>query len=387
MGVAGVSYDPSDSIMQTALRTKSTIIPPVIGGSTFWLLLLLNVGIVVARRTGYYEPHLYNLELPWDLTDVTGGLMTFFVCFYNQHVFGRYNKLYNIMKRMTEVGMEIVSILRAQCPSKEDRITVARLIVANIVMFVLQLRRSPINESVLISEDYDLLQELRLLGETELKALSKHCVNLGDNAFPSYLPLQWAMEVMRSSTENPEERDDMLCGFYSRVYRLRSCQAQVVAIIHLPMPFQYFHIMNLMLVLNLVLWAYALGCQESFFAPVIYMFVQMMFQGIRELSTALSDPFGDDEVDFPTLDWCFVFYKRVYAFLTEDFVVEHLELEHTQPLVDPEIAQRRIRLYVDLEEAANPRASLVLAAAVGGASATYDYAPVAQDEEFDDPES
>ena len=53
----------------------------------------------------------------------------------------------------------------------------------------------------------------------------------------------------------------MLAGFYERIYRVRTCQAEVCQILDLPMPFQYFHIMNLMLCLNLMLWAYSLACE------------------------------------------------------------------------------------------------------------------------------
>merc|ERR1719473_2507325 len=87
----------------------------------------------------------------------------------------------------------------------------------------------------------------------------------------------------------------------------------------LPMPFQYFHIMNLMLMLNLGLWAYSLALQESLFAPCIYFFVQMMFQGLRELSVALSDPFGDDATDFPMNDWMTGLYLRLYFIIEDDF--------------------------------------------------------------------
>ena len=66
-----------------------------------------------------------------------------------------------------------------------------------------------------------------------------------------------------------------------------------------PVPFQYFHSMALMIFLNLMLWAYALGIEDSSFAPAIFMSVQLMSQGIRELCAGPSDPYGDDEVDFP----------------------------------------------------------------------------------------
>merc|ERR1711953_717678 len=111
----------------------------------------------------------------------------------------------------------------------------------------------------------------------------------------------------------PADREDMLAGLFSKLYHVRECQAEIVALMELPMPFQYFHIMNLMLVLNLILWAYALGLVESYFAPVIFLFVQLMFQGLRELSVALSDPFGDDDTDFPLNEWLTGLYKKCYS--------------------------------------------------------------------------
>merc|ERR1719454_2570956 len=71
----------------------------------------------------------------------------------------------------------------------------------------------------------------------------------------------------------------------------------------------------MMLFLNLLLWAYSLALQDSYVAPFIYMFVQMMFQGIRELATSLSNPFGVDEVDFEMNDWMNLAYSKMYSIL------------------------------------------------------------------------
>merc|ERR1719198_105850 len=43
-----------------------------------------------------------------------------------------------------------------------------------------------------------------------------------------------------------------------------------------------------------------------------------MFQGIRELSAALSDPFGSDEVDFPVNAWLRNLYAFSWAILEDD---------------------------------------------------------------------
>merc|ERR1719198_2702124 len=133
------------------------------------------------------------------------------------------------------------------------------------------------------------------------------------------------MELLMNRTEEPADREDFLAGILSKMYQIRGCQAFVVQTMELPMPFQYFHIMNFMLILNLVLWAYSLACQDSFFAPFIYVFVQMMFQGIRELSTSLSDPWGSDDVDFQVNDWLMTLYLRVHSIMEDDF----------EPSVDP----------------------------------------------------
>merc|ERR1719149_604544 len=86
----------------------------VVTGFEFWLLLFMNCSVSFARHYCGFHPEAYHLDLPWGLTGVTGSLMTFFVCFYNQNVFGRYNKLYLLTKRMTEYCLEIISVLRVQ---------------------------------------------------------------------------------------------------------------------------------------------------------------------------------------------------------------------------------------------------------------------------------
>lgn len=361
MGVAGRDYDASAGIIQTALKFSSTIIPMVLGGFEFWLLLFMNVGVSTLRHLGIFDPTEYHMDLPWGLTGVTGSLMTFFVCFYNQHVFGRYNKLYNLTKKMCENCLEIVSILRVQVPNKSTQRKIAKLIIASCFMFFYERTEtekekddsgpdaSDEDKSKVSMKEFKQLKGLNLLGDNEIAHLKRHCDRYQSDSVPSFLVLQWAMQLMRRETPDPEERDDMLCNFYARVYKVRKAQAEVCQILDLPMPFQYFHIMNLMLMLNLVLWAYSLGCQDSFFAPVIYGFVQMMFQGIRELSTALSDPFGDDEVDFPVTQWMIAVYARMYGVLEDPFDITKINLDKVTPLMAPELVKEKnmIDVYVD----------------------------------------
>eukprot|EP00927_Polykrikos_kofoidii_P014969 TRINITY_DN16627_c0_g3_i1.p1 TRINITY_DN16627_c0_g3~~TRINITY_DN16627_c0_g3_i1.p1 ORF type:complete len:417 (+),score=95.03 TRINITY_DN16627_c0_g3_i1:150-1253(+) len=323
----------------------------VVEGVEFWFLLAVNITVWYTRHVHIFEPELYHVDLPWGLTGATGSLMTFFVCFYNSHVFGRYQKLYTLTKLMGEAVLELVSMLRLQVQDVNARRQIAKLVVSSCLMFFYERTATTENTSNVSSKEYRQLKTLELLDDREIKELQAHCKRCGADALPSFIVLLWAMELMRLSTEAPEERDDMLGGFYAKVHQVRKCQANVIQILDLPMPFQYFHIMNLMLALNLMLWAYSLGCQDSWFAPVIFMFVQMMFQGIRELSTALSDPFGEDEVDFPLNDWMMGLYARVYGILEDPYDISQLDLDEVESLLDPSDAYHLISMHVDMETA------------------------------------
>lgn len=348
----GVVYDTDAGILSSAMHISSTIIPLVIDGPEFWGLCFLNITVCVLRQIGMFHPKEYKVNLPWELTGATGSLMTFFVCFYNKHVFERYNTLYDLTKKMEECILEIVSSLRVQVPEKEVQRKVAKYLLASSFMFYYERTGSGSPDeqsggSKVSRAEYAQLRKIDLLDDMEIRAMQYFCKHTKNDAIPSFVLLQWCMLLLRRATPDPTTRDDLLIGFDDRMYELRGAMSDVANIMMMPMPFQYFHIMNMMLVLNLVLWAYALGCQDSYFAPVIYMFVQMMFQGVRELSTALSDPFGEDEVDFDVNSWMKSLYTRLFAILEDTFSIEDLAVDGSKPLKDPDSTSRKINLLVD----------------------------------------
>ena len=67
----------------------------------------------------------------------------------------------------------------------------------------------------------------------------------------------------------------------------------------LPVPFPYYHILILMAVVDYFLFAIAFVDMNSILSPVVMFLAVLMLSGLRELACALSDPFGDDEQDFP----------------------------------------------------------------------------------------
>jgi len=53
--------------------------------------------------------------------------------------------------------------------------------------------------------------------------------------------------------------------------------------------------------------------------PIIFLFALFIFIGMLELAKMFSDPFGDDEVDFPIHMWLDKFIENQLAFLEYDY--------------------------------------------------------------------
>jgi len=69
----------------------------------------------------------------------------------------------------------------------------------------------------------------------------------------------------------------------------------------MPVPFPYFHALTVLLVFNLGLINYALVATvifEWYLTLIVYGILCLFFLGLREVAICMSDPFGDDDVDF-----------------------------------------------------------------------------------------
>jgi hypothetical protein len=70
-----------------------------------------------------------------------------------------------------------------------------------------------------------------------------------------------------------------------------------------PIPFAYYHLMNVILVFNIMLLATFSGLFRSYASVFPFAVALLVYMGLREISTALADPFGRDSIDFPVPDF------------------------------------------------------------------------------------
>mmetsp|Transcript_11027 Transcript_11027/g.31395 ORF Transcript_11027/g.31395 Transcript_11027/m.31395 type:complete len:376 (+) Transcript_11027:76-1203(+) len=290
-------YDTGRGALYTALSVTRTVVPSVLSVPEFWLFLLLHLAVFTAYRSGRISDKLTDKfedwGLDWEDIRVVTAITTLFEVFYTNACYARYNALYKSTKSMLNDVASYAYMLRIfvaeQAPSQARR--ASRFIMAGVMLHFQDIQGKHSRA------DLDELCGLGLISELEQSnLLSKEaCDRAG-------LVLQWALMVSREAAVLVDEKGAALT-LANLMVKIRAQQQEAADTLALPIPFQYFHLLSMMIIINLGLWAFAMGLTASWFAPVVYVFCSGTFIGMLNLAGKLSDPFGDDAVDFDVHRW------------------------------------------------------------------------------------
>lgn len=109
----------------------------------------------------------------------------------------------------------------------------------------------------------------------------------------------------------------------------------IVTLMQQPVPFVYFHILKLMMLVVNSLIAYELVnvFQDHFFLSMItFSVVASMLIGLSAIASAMSDPFGKDDTDFDTHRLCQDAIANAITYLS----LKHPDrLDEEKPAVNP----------------------------------------------------
>lgn len=354
-----LEYDARRSLLLVILQYRSTIVQATVGRPEFGVLLLFHFTIVALRNNGQIPEQgaqdkgdEFEWAMPWGLVGIASGLTAFTLVFYTNDNFKRYNEMYECTKRIffgvqeltTEIKVRLMMDDEDQVKKRHGRCAV-RLLMGCVFCFFFEQ-----NDNETCKAKLNEMRYHKLLQPAEYDFLVVY------KEARAFLLLIWFLEVVKRALGPKGEKD--LKQFTKKAFKLRELQLNIADILDLPLPFQYFHMMNLMLFATLVLWAYGFAIFPSYLASLIYFFVLMLFLGFRELARAFSNPFGDDDVDFPISEWLNQYLLEVHYFLEaqhDSFLVkpyaEQAKLERSLFDVVPGLADADIGFY--LEEVAD----------------------------------
>jgi predicted membrane chloride channel (bestrophin family) len=230
--------------------------------------------------------------MSWHVVNVVVSMTTFFEVFYTNNVFLRYVRTYGAVT--TLLSAELSLFMRLRFHYSRKNVHWARLIMRYAVASVFVFLRDPEGKSAVTEDEWNNLLRLGLIHEEERKNLElysrRHC---------SLVLLHWSARVVVESTEKMKLTSNVMRYLLAELRKVRKMKQEIVDTVRLPVPFQYFHLLNVMLCVNLGIWAYGFGVMQSAFAPVGFFFAELIFCGLMEMAAQLSDPFGKDEVDLP----------------------------------------------------------------------------------------
>jgi len=244
------------------------------------------------------------------------GLLTFFLVFYGSQSYSRLNIW--------------VCLVRNHFPADPNvQWNATRLLLASMHIQYYTLNESE-GGAAITAEEWETIKKRNLLKENEIDALKMY------TGYRPFLPLVWALgevedALLPKQSGDASEADveranserfrvsDLLSNFRELAFTFRGHCGQISNWLKQPVPFPYFHVLTLLLVLDLLLISYGLVTLDFtwYLTAAIYAIICVAFLGLKEVAVAMSDPFGDDAIDFDLEAMLSGAYKNAVALLRD----------------------------------------------------------------------
>jgi len=144
-----------------------------------------------------------------------------------------------------------------------------------------------------LEDGEEVLEHSGLLETHEIQQV----LDVSDEGYsPSDMLDIWTLLELHSC---PKVKGGELTQLKNKVLRLSKHCRDIKAKMDMPVPHEYYHIVNFMLLVSFIMLAYLLALQESYYGGFLYLSLLIAFLGLRELATDFCDPFGNLPGDFP----------------------------------------------------------------------------------------
>mmetsp|Transcript_9128 Transcript_9128/g.21674 ORF Transcript_9128/g.21674 Transcript_9128/m.21674 type:complete len:557 (-) Transcript_9128:162-1832(-) len=321
-------YYPHESALRSLLRWHYTLTSSVFAMAEFWLYLTAAGGVMFLMDTGYVHlpAGVAGLDV-FKLLSPQLSITIFAVVFYNNRCYSRYMSLYQTCVEIDVSAKQFVSELVIHFgdePQLANHIVQAsKYAMAGIFYFYLSME-----DIEPMTDTWRVLQSKGLLTQADEDAIREYPGTVFTLLlhWSSYI-VKDAVRILRpnagAKTYTPPELSALSNRMYNMIDNMASSALRVRSIQNMPVPFSYFHLLNILI--SLTVFATGIGCLilvEAHDAPsyclafLPYSVVTFVLLALRQLSGELADPFGKDDLDFPIADFMRHIYDNVVALQT-----------------------------------------------------------------------
>ena len=174
-----------------------------------------------------------------------------------------------------------------------------------------------------------------LFTEAEVEVTKAHAGN------QSFLLLTWALTEVEAALQESVARGvvsdvrvtELLAFFRVTAFKFRGHCGQITNWMKNPVPFPYYHGLNLLVMCNLGLISWTLISMD-FDTPltaITYVLIATSFFGLKQVAVQMTDPFGDDAIDFDIEGMLAASFRNSVILLKDT----HETLGRTTTIVNP----------------------------------------------------
>jgi len=295
-------YDPKQSGIKSLFQWAGTCLQMVLTQKEFHLYILWNLFLTAACI--YAVPDDKVDQFNWDAASIMQYVMTFFVTFYNDMCFARYDRLYPEVVSFSEGVIDMVQELQVNL--HWPALTAHRIAASKYLLSVTYLHFMLICGGKLDQDNWNELINKGLLTQQETLLLAGY-----PGGQVSIVLITWVFFILRDAmiqdcmwrkNNNANDVSQQTVHIYNRfvkhvVNMEKSCN-QIGYTLGNPIPFSYYHLMNFILLFNIMLLSTFSALYKSYASVLPFGIALLVYMGLREVSCALAEPFGEDPVDF-----------------------------------------------------------------------------------------
>lgn len=266
----------------------------------FWFFFALHCTGVVLFRLGILNTGEFG-KFRWEAVSATQMFMVFCLTFFNGHCFTRYLYLYDICMKVLDGTLFFVQelVVSMASPKVENhRIRSVKYVICMLHIFFLG-----IAGGMKTKQDWREIVKRGLLTKAEAEQLQLYPARSIEQVL---VLAAWAMQIVDKALEDDVFWEGRSMRIAHTHNRLQDHMNDILRAIHeigdvlaLPIPFPYYHVMNVVLIFNLLVLSVitaSFATYQTVFPVVVSL---MFFLGLREVSGSLADPFNGEDSDFP----------------------------------------------------------------------------------------
>jgi len=307
-----VYYDPHYPAFLSLFVVNGTVIRANISSIEFWV----HVGSHAFLSIYFFNMEdidLTNSQIPKDAWQLTAGFLTFLIVFFTGQCYSRYLEMYQSCQTIDESMKlfirELITFLYMPSVRRQVRIATKYMLAAVFIFYF------SLSDGGLEAEEWDILAQKRLLSVKEIEYIRVYAGHKG------VILTSWATRAAQHAlrTEEvqkftPPERAALMNRIDGFAVASGKAMRRIADLMALPLPYAYFHLLNLLMCLNFLMtnW-YLASSQRTWMTIPPYVCYVTVFLGLRRLSAALADPFQPEKDDILQVAFpCVSFLKNAF---------------------------------------------------------------------------